>query len=66
MKNKKIKVQQFKIENNVVGEDRSLISKNKSFLKVNNLKQKGTRFINYEYNKFKKRVNEDIYKNNET
>ena len=66
MKNKKIKVQQFKIENNVVGEDRSIISKNKSFLKVNNLKQKGTRFINYEYNKFKKRVNEDIYKNNET
>ena len=54
LKNKKIKVQQFKIENNVVGEDRTLISKNKNiYLKVNNLKQKGTR-LTKEYNKFKK------------
>jgi hypothetical protein len=66
MKSRKIKVQQFTLLNNVVCEDRTLINKNKKYIKINNFRQLGNRHVIAEYNNFKKRVNRDIYNINES
>jgi hypothetical protein len=66
MKSRKIKVQQFTLLNNVVCEDRTLINKNKNYIKINNFRQLGNRHVIAEYNNFKKRVNRDIYNINES
>jgi hypothetical protein len=66
MKSRKIQVQQFILLNNIVCEDRGLISKNKKYLKITNFRQLGDRHMISEYNNFKKRVNLDIYNINES
>lgn len=66
MKENGIPVQQFILENNVVCEDRTLIKHNKKNFKINNFRKKSEMLLNSEYNNFKKRINQDIYKNNES
>lgn len=66
MKSKQIKVQQFTLSNNIICEDRNLVSKNRDQLKIKDFRQRGDRHMNLEYNKFKKRINDDIYIINES
>lgn len=66
LKNNNINVNQFVLKNLIVCEDRTLCSKNKKYISPNRYRQIASTHMTKEYNNFKKRVNADIYKNNES